>query len=236
MDKLRESKGGWASARRMTVGRAQERHKATRREHWVIDKLALIDRLREDAGMGHYDAQMLIAGSILNALAAEVWPGRYKDRQRFVQLLATYANPALGTKAISIPLLKRFLMAKGWSAQAHAVETHWPDTVSSGCMRGIGRDAEECELMAACANVPIAFLRRFSYANVLYDEVQLGRVRTPAFSHDIPGTEVGYTRMAGDSQWAICFGIDWLRAVVTSTEELSRAVKAERTFATWWLS
>jgi hypothetical protein len=201
----------------------------------VTNKLSVVDRLRKEVEMSQYNPQMLIVGSILSALAAELWPGKHRDRQRFVELLVHYTDPALGTKTISVPSLKRFLIAKGWETEAKAIGERWCESADSEFMLGIELDAEEHQLMAISPNLPRVFLRQFSYANLLYDEVQFGRERPYVYSSGIPSTEVGYSRLPENRQWAAYFGTDWLRALVISAEERSRKATVEKAYANWWL-
>jgi hypothetical protein len=235
MIKVDESAPERMHVRRATVSAVQEPDKTTWRAQWVTNKLSVVDRLRKEVEMSQYNPQMLIVGSILSALAAELWPSKYKDRQRFVELLVHYANPALRTRTISVPLLKRFLIAKGWEAEAKAIGERWCESEESEFMLGMELDAEEHELMAISPNLPRVFLRKFSYANLLYDEVQFGRERPYVYSNDIPSTEVGYNRLPENRQWATCFGADWLRALVISAEERSRAATVEKAYTNWWL-
>jgi len=231
-----EPKSRRSTVQAITLSIVQESSNLAWREKWVTRKLGLIERFGKDADMSEYDAHILIVGSIIGALAAELWPGKYKDRQRFVELLVAYVDPVFGTKTISVPLLKAFLLEKGWVPEAKALGERWCESDECDFMLGIERDADEFEITTICPNVPRSFIRQFSYANLLYDEVQLGRECAHGRTKGIPPNEVGYTRRPETRRWSIYFGSDWLRALVVSAEELSRVARVEKSFARWWLS
>jgi hypothetical protein len=51
---------------------------------WVQERIAFAKRLNEGECGGHYGDAMLILSAVLSGLAADQWPGKWKDRRRFV--------------------------------------------------------------------------------------------------------------------------------------------------------
>lgn len=215
-----------------------KRYEPTWRMQWVTEKLNLIDRLPEGVKMDQYASQMLIVGCILKAMAAELWPAKSKERQRFVQLLIDYTPSMLGAKTISVPLLSGYLSGRGWIAEAEAMAARYAAANKRGRMLGIDVDMTEYELVSLYPNVPKATIRQFSYASLLFDEISL---RAPSFTAerswnaDAPSTEISYLKKSENADWSIHFGTDWSRALVVCAEELSRPISPNKAFDDWWL-
>jgi hypothetical protein len=226
--------------RAATIAAALQRYQPIWRQRWVADNLGRIDRIPEGATMSRYAAQLLIVGCLLKAMACELWPGQSKERQRFVQLLVEYAPATLGVKTISVPLLKAYLSRQGWTTEACVVAHGCHPALHRGNrVLGIDTDMTEGELMSLCPNIPREILRKFSYANVLFDELHRYtslRYDEEVRNVDVPSSEIGYLKMPEHKTWMIHFGIDWLRGLVISTEELSRSIPPNKTFDQWWLS
>src|SRR5215211_6782357 len=72
----------------------------------VRERVAVAKRLNEGECGGFYGDAILILSAILSGLAADLWPGKGKDRKRFVELWATHARPDLNPNLISVPLLR----------------------------------------------------------------------------------------------------------------------------------
>lgn len=186
----------------------------------------------------HYVTQVQVTGRILGAFAKGVWPGEPGGRQRFVQLLVDYTNPVLGARTISVPLLADHLRAQGWSSEARSLENRWGDLDGKQSILGIDVDAGEDELISKYPSVPSSTLRAFSYANLLFDEIDRGNDPLEVGglqSARIPRAEVGYIALPRQ-RMAVSFGVDWLLALVVSAEELTRRVNPFDRFDHWWLS
>jgi hypothetical protein len=69
-------------------------------------------------GRGSYSEAAILTCAALSALSAEVWPGRTRDRVRFIELLARLAPPSSTSTTISIPLLAQHLESTPQRADA----------------------------------------------------------------------------------------------------------------------
>jgi hypothetical protein len=64
----------------------EELEKFRWRREWVATKISLAEHLAAgDCGGGYPEVAMVLCGS-LSAMAAELWPGTGKDKDRFVWL------------------------------------------------------------------------------------------------------------------------------------------------------
>ncbi len=97
----------------LAAGTCEEKrwHRRTEEMTWRLDwtrgKVAIAKRLASGECDGGYPEAVLLIGAVISALAAEWWPGRGIDRQRFVELLIAAQPGAAST--ISTPLLVEFL-------------------------------------------------------------------------------------------------------------------------------
>lgn len=185
----------------------------------------------------HYVTQVQVTGRILGAFAKGVWPAESAGRQRFVQLLVDYTNPVLGASTISVPMLGDHLRAHGWPYETGSLEDRWSKTESRKSFLGADVDAGEDELASEYPLLPSSLLRSFSYANLLFDEIDRGDESLDVGGqHDapMPRAEVGYIALP-QRKVAVSFGVDWLLALVVSAEELTRQVSPFERFDRWWL-
>ncbi len=58
---------------------------STRFQAWVQGRIALAERLNEGECGGSYGDAMLVLSALLSGRAADLWPGKGKDRRRFVE-------------------------------------------------------------------------------------------------------------------------------------------------------
>src|SRR5215204_1868901 len=72
---------------------------------YAMQKVALAKHLNEGECGGYYGDGILILSALLSGLAADLWPGKGKDRNRFVEIWARYADPKLKPNRISVPRL-----------------------------------------------------------------------------------------------------------------------------------
>lgn len=185
-----------------------------------------------------YVTQVHVVGRILQAFAADLWPGRDESKLCFVQLLVDYTAPSLGVRTISVPLLAIHLQENGWPHEAARLKSRWNELHKDGCVLGIDVDANEGELASLCPSIPRSIFRQFSYASLLFDEFCLDRQELmDAWLHavNMPPSEVGYIHIS-EMKVRVHFGIDWLLALVVSAEELTRAIGPFDRFDQWWLS
>jgi len=179
-------------------------------------------------------------------MAAEVWPGQSIDRRRFVQFLIEFSNQPPFVASVSTPLLVGHLRDDGKTAEAATIKNALLDFVPSRVVTEKDVDRSEDEILRLCPSLQHSYLRRFSYANILYE-----RVRSP-FVHeyrpgekttswpmtDYPDARVSYVNWVHDPDRHIFMHTSWLAAL---TREVGAQAEAEaKTFPrvlpmTWWV-
>lgn len=144
----------------------------TYRSQWVERKVGIARQLHNGGcGAGYAEAVMVLCAAI-SALAAEVWPGTGKDRARFVQLLVECSPKELDATRLSIPLLVGGLAQSSLKAEAASVQDRFLRFDPSRVLTGEEVDQHENEIRSLYPTLSAKFLRRFSYANLLYEEVR----------------------------------------------------------------
>src|SRR6188768_2375819 len=88
------------------------------RHEWVSEKCRIATALVGGEAGGSYSEAAILTCAALSALSAEVWPGRTRDRVRFIELLARLAPPSSTSTTISIPLLAQHLESTPQRADA----------------------------------------------------------------------------------------------------------------------
>jgi len=125
----------------------------------------------EKPGGGSYSEAVILVCAVLNALAAEVWPGRNIDKARFVELLVRLGSPPDELKTISVPLLVRRLDTE-CPANAEILRKKFLDFSKTRVVTGLDIDKTEGELLSLCPGLPPTVIREYSYARLLYEEVR----------------------------------------------------------------
>jgi hypothetical protein len=214
------------------------------RARWVARKVLIATRLAngdiEEAG--YAEAAMILCG-VLNALAAELWPGKGKDKQRFVELLVRYAGTRLCMTTISIPLLIGHLGNAKDAQHLREYVQSVDHSLASRVLTGPEIDLTESEAASLCPNVPAWMLRHFSYAALLYEEIRCGYaheyvhgVRSNSWKMSTQGNAfVSYVNRIDLSRRLIHFDVPGLCKLATSTEFGSRDKVPNSSFADWWL-
>ena len=133
-------------------------------------------RLNDGQCCASYSESVIILGSVLSALAAEICPGDRKDRARFVELLTQFAPTELSVKKISIPLLVAYLRDERCNEESEIIRKAFLDFSPSLILTGDDVDKSEEEIMRLCNTLDKKALRYHNYANLLYTEVRSGYV------------------------------------------------------------
>lgn len=174
---------------------AQTWHKA-----WVSEKCDIAGRLaRGEAGGGYAEAAIVLCAA-LSALAAETWPGPSKDKARFVELLVRLGKFRNLCATVSIPLLVQELEALGRGPEATALRraTSLPD--SARILVGPDVDRSESDVLAVCPSIDLQFVRAYSYAALLYQEIR------SSYAHEYrPGTSANSAPMTADLGEAVSY-------------------------------
>lgn len=143
---------------------------------FVEQRVRIADQLAAGVLNGTCIEAYLLVSGVLSAMAAFVWPGDKKDRKRFVELWVRHADSGLRPDAISVPLLSQYLMRKGEDALAMKLESLRPELFGPGeedrVLTGPEVDVPEREVQAILGQFDVKTIRKFSYANIFYEEVR----------------------------------------------------------------
>jgi hypothetical protein len=190
------------------------------RSDWVKKKGDVAAQLASRQCGGSYGDAAVILCSCLSALAAEVWPGTRIDQNRFVELLEKYTPPQLGSARVSIPLLV-YDLRRHHMPEATQIESMFLQQFNAGqILTGDQVDKNETDIRAAGHNISLKFIRRSSYANLLYREVRCsytheGKIGQAAESspQTESATHVSYFNWSIPPHRRIHFPVDWMWAL-----------------------
>jgi hypothetical protein len=217
------------------------------REEWVGAKVGLARRLGAgDCGGGYAEAVIVLCGA-LSAIASERWPGRNKDKNRFVELLHKYADPALSATRVSIPLLIDYLGDKSRVTEQKALRDAYMPHSDSRVITGDDVDKSEGDIAALCPSLTIPLVRRFSYATLLYEETRSSYAHEympgPRSDSQAMGSARAHARVSyvnrldanGRVRRLIYFSVQWLTNLALSIEKNIRPLAPDERFSAWWL-
>lgn len=197
----------------------------------VQKRIELAKRLNEGECGGSYADAVLILSSTLSGIAADIWPGEGKDRNRFVELWANYAESALKPNLISVPLLLNQLEDRGDDDLAEKVRAtrpgaFYPPGIPDALpliVTGDHVDQSESELLALDPKLTASELRPFSYGNLFYKHVRSGYTHeghTTDFASRYPmalePVPVSYVNYVSRPHRRIYFSVDWVAELVES--------------------
>jgi hypothetical protein len=220
---------------------------------WVRGRISLAKRLDGGECGGSYGDAMLILSALLSGRAADLWPGKGKDRRRFVEAWSKLSDPGLAPNLISVPLLlaklkgagERDLVEKVSSTNPEALAPHNDSLVVTG-----GRvDLPGDELEALDPRLTAKKLRRFSYGSVFYEHVRSGYTHEyhttdsaspfPQASEPAPVSYVNMLRRSDHTTYRrIHFDVAWVAEVVESVSDSFVASGLARPLPDpprWWI-
>jgi hypothetical protein len=223
----------------------------------VQQRIAVAKRLNEDECGGSYAEAMLILSSVLSGVATDLWPGEGKDRKRFVELWAKYADMALRPNLVSVPLLLNHLHDSGEENLAQKVratrpEAHYlPDKPSMQIVTGKHVDQSEAVLSSLDPRLTAKKLRSYSYGNLFYKHVRSGYTheghptdfasRYPMAEEPAPISYVNIVRYVDNeirSRRLIYFSAVWVadlvESVSNSAEPLLHSLPLQEP-KSWWI-
>lgn len=220
---------------------------------WVRGRIDLATRLDHGECGGSYGDAMLILSALLSGRAADLWPGKGKDRHRFVEVWSTLSDPDLTPNLVSVPLLladlkkndEQQLIEKIRGTNLDALAS-WNDTM---VVTGERVDLPENQLKALDPRLAPKRLRLFSYGNVFYEHVRSGYTHEyhttdsaspfPQVSETTPVSYVNMLKRSDRTTYRrIHFDVAWVAEVVESVSDsfvasgLERPLKAP---STWWI-
>lgn len=215
---------------------------------WTEQKIKIAQKLNEGESGGTYAEATIILCSVLSAIAADIWPGKYKDKNRFVELLIQYSDESLGAKRISVPLLIQALRDLEYKEEGKCLSDQFMPECSSQVITGPDVDKGENEITSICPNIPIKLLRQNCCAHILYTEVRSGYVHqymlgkrsdSWAMASQRRRVEISYVNRADRADRLIHYNINWLVSVIRSVvkvtgDHIPSLVNSE--FENWWLA
>lgn len=220
---------------------------------WVRGRISLARRLDRGGCGGSYGDAMLILSALLSGRAADLWPGKGKDRRRFVEAWSTLSDPSLTPNLVSVPLLLADLKEDGEQDLVEKVRgtnpdalARWNDTL---VVTGGRVDLPGEKLEALDARLTAKRLRRFSYGSVFYEHVRSGYTHEyhttdsaspfPQAREPAPVSYVNMLRRSDRTTYRrIHFDVAWVAEVVESVSERFVASGLERPIPdppTWWI-
>ena len=215
-----------------------------------MHKIALAKRLNEGECGGYYGDGILILSALLSGFAADLWPGKGKDRKRFVKTWARYADPTLNPNLISVPLLIASLQEEGEHDLEQKVRNTHPKAFPPWKMDFlvvIGEDVDktEDELIALDSRLATKQLRKFSYGSVFYEHLRSGythEYHTTDYARPFPmATEtvsISYVNMSEVGHRLIYFHFAWVAELVESVVKSAPILSPEQNLSDphlWWI-
>jgi len=220
---------------------------------WVKERVEFAERLDAGDCGGTYADAVLVLSAVLSGFASDAWPGKRKDRVRFVEAWSTLSDPALNAERISVPLLLDALREAGETALIEKVQASRPDVFAPGndsrVLVSDEVDQTEVELAALDPALATKRLRRFSYGRVFYEHVR------SAYTHEYrisePASEFVQTAQSGQVSYVnfvrypdrrvrrlIYFDVAWVGEIVRSVAAslvTDGPVEPRPDPGTWWV-
>jgi hypothetical protein len=217
----------------------------------VRERVDLAKRLNEGECGGSYAEAILILSALLSGIAADLWPGKGKDRKRFVQLWASHADPHLNPNHVGVPFLVDHLDAEGPPGLAEKVRSTRPGAFMPAgisdalVVTGAEVDQAETGLRALDQRLTPDLLREFSYGKLFYDHLRSG------YTHEYHTTEhaspraqatepapISYVNFASGRNRRIYFDIEWVAELVESVSSSAVPLRRQAPFqdpVPWWV-
>ncbi|MBN8241361.1 hypothetical protein JF541_19585 [Marinobacter hydrocarbonoclasticus] len=120
-------------------------------------------------GAGYAEAVIILCSAI-SAVAAEAWPGKRKDRARFIELLVQCSSGS--SRVVSVPLLVEKLKDEERSEDIQSLIDRLGQFQQARVLTSEDVDLTEEEILFAAPNLSLKAIRSCSYANLLYDEIR----------------------------------------------------------------
>lgn len=192
-------------------------------KEWVDQKISIAQKLYKGECGASYPEAVIISCSIISGIASEIWKGDRIDRKRFVELLVRYCAAELNTKNISIPLFVWNLKKTGNVSRATAFKNTILEKDVTRVLTDNDIDLTEEEVIQICPEISLREIRKFSYANLLYQQLRSGYIheyRTNDFVHSLPMTtrkaNISYVNVMDQPYRSICFHFEWLIELIKS--------------------
>ena len=190
--------------------------------NWVKKKIKIASKLNDgELGGGHAES-MIILSTVISALSSMVWPGENIDRKRFIELLKKFTNTTPETTRISIPLFVNELRNTSRNKEADIFQNEFMNYGHTRVLNCDEVDKTEDEIIMICSNLNSQEIRKFSYANILYQEVRCNYIHeyySGKRADPFPMTRknnacVSYINWVNDPYRHIHFHFDWIKEII----------------------
>ncbi len=219
-------------------------------KEWCDSKTELALRLNSGDCGGSYAEAIIILCSVLSGISADIWPGKFQDKKRFVELLIKYAGSSLNCERVSIPLLVGAVRSGGDIKLAKIIKEDLMPLSDSRVITGDDVDKSINELKSDYPTIDIKTLKKNCYAYILYEEIRSGYVHEyrpgeRADSFEMSGvsqnsslTYVTYINRLDKTDRLIYFNVTWLTKLIE--EIVGNLLKASslpvyENYNSWWL-
>jgi hypothetical protein len=218
---------------------------------WIEGRVALAERLASGECGGSSAEAILILSSLISGIAADLWPGKGIDRQRFVELWTHYSAPELCATLVSVPLLIDDLERTGTFLLSDRLRSAnnecfsprgLPDT---RVVTGEDVDIFDVEVQTLVPELSLATIRKASYGNVFYVHYRSGYVheyQVGSHADEIVMSEtrsfITYGNFYDAPHRRINFDIGWLASVTRSIVRRAEPEWNRRPIsapAAWWV-
>jgi|GEM_PF-3007902 len=140
--------------------------------------ISVAEQLDAGACGGSYAEACILVSALVSGISADLWPGTGNDQRRFTETWVRYADPALHSTLVSLPLLYAELLQRGQRSEA--------DLLARISSVPLGKDArivtrddvdrDEPTVVGACTSLSFKDVRRFSYPSIFYRLFRSGLV------------------------------------------------------------
>jgi len=137
-------------------------------QEFLKQRVNLVRDLRDSHLDVHYADLMLITCAVLSACASRRWPGRGKDKQRFIELLVNHSPDCFHASWVSVPELLN---------QGLIQESQTPYGQPGNHTRIYCGEEIDCSFADATVRFPNVCgrdLRRHCYASLIYERLRCG--------------------------------------------------------------
>jgi len=138
------------------------------RVDWIKKKAAIADSLNSGALDAGYADGVIILFAVISALSAEVWHSAGIDRRRFPELLIRFGDIVPHPATISIPLLIGYLRNNSRDKEADNLQENFMNYNKARVLVGHEVDQTEQKVISICNTLTPKEIRKYSYANILY--------------------------------------------------------------------
>lgn len=219
-------------------------------KEWCDTKIELALRLNSGDCGGSYAEAVIILCSVLSGISADIWPGKFQDKKRFVELLIKYTSASLNCEKVSIPLLVGAVRSSGDIQLAKQIKNKLIPFYDSRVITGDDVDKTFSELKSAYPTIDVKTLKKNSYAHILYEEIRSGYVHEyrpgeRADSFEMSGvsqnssiTYITYINRLDKTDRLIYFNVSWLAKLIEEIVDnllKTNSLPVFKNYNTWWL-